>query len=161
MSRTVSHDEMIEETFRKLQVVTSQIEMSLRSALSERGVSLSGLMMLRILISRGGPTTATMLADSMMVSKGAIAMFIHQLETAGFITRARMPLDRRVILVTPTEKARVQFERLHSLATDELTRLFNGWGAPDIKTLQRLVNQLAIQNRERRPETLRTDHFPR
>ena len=146
MSRTISHEEAIQEAFQKLQAVTSQIEMSLRAALAEKGVSLGGLIMLRILIARESPTTASRLADTMMVSNGSITMFIQQLETAGYITRARMPLDRRVILVTPTEKARAQFERLHSLATDELTRLFKGWHYNDIKTLQRLVNQLTVRN---------------
>ena len=161
MSRGVSQHEAIEEAFRTLQIVRSQIEMSLRAALAGRGVSLGGLIMLRILISRGIPTTASTLADSMMLSNGSVTMFIHQLEAAGYVNAVRMPLDRRVVLVTPTPKAKAQFVRLHSLATDKLTRLFSGWGSHDIETLQRLVNQLTVRNWDKPPETPKTNQITR
>ncbi len=103
--------------------------------------------MLRILMARGGPTTATELADTMMVTNGAITGTMDKLEAAGLITRTRMPLDRRVVLVEPTEKARARFEKLRFAAVDELTHSFQGWDFNDIKRLQELLNRLMTRNR--------------
>ena len=147
LSRSASRPEAIEETFEKLQAVTGQIEVSLRSALAERGISLSGLILLRILMARGDPTTATELAESMMVTNGAITGIMDRLESAGLITRNRVPPDRRVVLVETTEKARAQFRKLRFAAVDELTHSFQGWNFDDIKRLQDLLNRLMTRNR--------------
>jgi len=147
VSRNLARPEAFEETFQKLQQVTSQIETSLRTVLAEEGVSLGTLILLRILIDRGAPTTATGLADSMMVTKGAVTQFLDKLEADGLVTRTRMTLDRRVFLITPTEKARVRFRKIRFAAIDELSHAFYGWESSDIRKLQELLSRLMIRNK--------------
>ena len=94
------------------------------------------------LIARGGPATATELADSMMVTNGAITGFMDRLEEEGLITRTRMPIDRRIVLVEATSKARSQFEKLRSIATEELGDTFYGWNTDDLRKLQNFLDRL-------------------
>lgn len=102
---------------------------------------------MQTLIARGGPTTATELADSMMVTNGAITGFMNALEEEGLITRTRMPIDRRVVLVEATEKARTRFEKLRSAAIEELGDTFNGWDTDDLRKLQKFLDRLMIRDK--------------
>ena len=98
-------------------------------------------------MARGGPTTATELADSMMVTNGAITGTMEKLEAVGLITRTRMSSDHRVVLVEPTEMAKARFEKLRFAVVDELTHSFQGWEFRDIKRLQDLLDRLVTRNR--------------
>jgi DNA-binding MarR family transcriptional regulator len=124
------------------------METSLRAVLAEKGMSIAGLILLQILMTRDGPATATDLADGMMVTNGAITGFLDRLEEDGLITRTRMSMDRRVVLVEATEKARSRFEKLRFVAVDELTQAFHGWNEYDIKKLLNLLNRLGTRNAE-------------
>ena len=104
---------------------------------------------MRILVEKRGPTTATELADRMMVTNGAITGFMDKLEADRLITRTRMPFDRRIVLVELTERAKSRFEKLRFVATDELARRFDGWEPNDIEKLQDLLNRLMIPNKEK------------
>lgn len=147
MSRSLSGLEAVEETFQKLQHVTTRIEMSLRSVLAEKGMSLGGLLLLQVLIARRGPATATELADSMMVTNGAITGFMDRLEEEGLITRTRMPIDRRIVLVEATGKARTRFEKLRSVAIEELGDTFHGWDTDDLRKLQDFLDRLMTRDK--------------
>ena len=160
MSPAISRLEAVEETFQKLQHVTTKIETSLRAVLAERGMSIPGLILLQILIKREGPATATELADRMMVTNGAITGFMDKLEEDGLITRNRMPMDRRVVLVEATEKARAQFEKLRYVAIDELTQAFHGWNDYDIKRLLNLLSRLGNRPPEIRSSPRRSNGVP-
>jgi DNA-binding MarR family transcriptional regulator len=151
--------EVVEEAFQRLHHVTSQIEMSLRPALAENGITLAGLFLLQNLITRQGPATATELADTLMVTRGAITVFMDRLEAEGFITRTQMPMDRRVVLVEPTEKARTWFERLRIVEVDELAHTFQGWNEHDIKKLLSLLNRLKAGNGETRSKPRKKNGF--
>ena len=151
--------EVVEETFQRLHHVTSQIEMSLRPALAENGITLAGLFLLQNLITRRGPATATELAESMMVTKGAITVFMERLEAEGFITRTQMAMDRRVVLVEPTEKARAWFEKLRRVAAGELIQTFQGWNEPDIKKLLNLLRRLGTRNMQTHANPRKTNEF--
>ena len=139
--------------------MTTQIETGLRAALAEEGVTLGVLILLQILMSRGGPTTPGELAQSMMLTKGAISQSMDKLESERLITRTRMALDRRVILIEPTQKARSWFEKLHFVAVDELTHTFQGWNNHEIKKLLDLLNRLRTRNPEIRASPRKTNGF--
>jgi len=56
-------------------------------------------------LKRLGPLTQAALADVMEVETATIARLIDRLEAAGWIARSPTPTDRRVKLVTITDKA--------------------------------------------------------
>lgn len=146
----VSRRETVEETFQKLQRVTMQIQTSLRAVLAEEGVTLGGLILLQILIRRGVPMTPTELADYMMVTNGAITSFMDRLEAEGLITRIRMPLDRRLVLVEATKKAKARFENLRLVATSELAQTFHELTSNEMGQLGDFLNRLMIRSEETR-----------
>jgi DNA-binding MarR family transcriptional regulator len=157
LSRNLSRLETVEDTFQKLQQVTTKIETSVRAVLAENGIALGGLILLQILVRHEGPLTATELAEKMMVTNGAITGFMDRLEEDGLITRVRVPLDRRVVLVEATEKARAQVERLRSVAAEELVHTFYGWNLDEIRKLQDFLSRLAQEHPAPSKDTTRSE----
>lgn len=92
--------------------------------------------------------TASKLADSMMVTKGAVTQFIDKLEADGLVTRTRLPNDRRVFLVKATAKSRARFDKIRFAAIGELSQTFDGFEVDDIRKLQKLLGRLLIRRKE-------------
>jgi len=74
--------------------------------LAEHGLDFAGFDVLATLRRSGPPhaLTPTQLAKAMLVTPSAVAQRLARLEDAGLLVRAQAQFDRRVIIVTLTDK---------------------------------------------------------
>ena len=133
-----------------------------RGAFTEQGMSMGQMVLLRVLIHKGGSTPKD-LAETLSVTTGNITGLVDRLESAGLVTRVRSTTDRRVVHVELTAKARARFKKVHRASVDMLSGAFDGWTLAEIARLQRLLEKLSSnQSQAGRPphNPLRTRHLP-
>ena len=69
-------------------------------------------------ICRHPGTSQEALAAALFVNKSSVARRIAHLESEGYVTRTPDPSDRRVLLVSPTEKAESLLPLLEAMARE-------------------------------------------
>ena len=96
-----------------------------------------------VLYQAGRPLAARRIAESLGLSEVTVGRFIHSLEGAGWITRARDPRDARTILVSPTKRGYDALPTFKRMASVLLDSAFDGFSRDEIETLVGLVARMA------------------
>ena len=111
------------EVVGRLRLCNAYLERAIVAALRPFGLSLGEFDVLSTLYRRGdaGGTKPTDLAQSALITSGAMTSRLARLERAGLIERRPEPGDRRGVLVQLTERGeRLAEESLHAvLAADD------------------------------------------
>lgn len=95
----------------RVQQLTMRQQRFERSIAKQLDLDASGLEVLDHLISRG-PTTPTELAHRVEISTAAMTLVLNRLEDRGHVRRDRHPSDGRKLIVTASEDAATEAERL-------------------------------------------------
>jgi MarR family transcriptional regulator, transcriptional regulator for hemolysin len=111
-------------------------------ALAEAGGSLPvWLILLNLTVSR--PGTQRELAEAVGIREATLTHHLNAMHTDGLITRTRDAANRRVQVVTLTEKGDQAFLRLRTAAVAFDTRLRTGLDDADLATLATLLTRLS------------------
>ena len=90
--------------------------------LLKAGVSMSHLHVMGIL-SRHGDTPMSRLADLLDVSMSNATGLVDRMEERGFVERVRVPDDRRVVLVSLTDRGRATLDEADLVRRDLIARV--------------------------------------
>jgi DNA-binding MarR family transcriptional regulator len=82
----------------------------------------------------------------MGVTTANMPWLVDKLESDGLVRRRKSKEDRREIFIEATPKGSQTFDRLKSVAEDELRRVFDGWTDKDLRILIRYLNRLSGEN---------------
>ena len=96
-----------------------------------------------VLYQAGRPLAARRIAESLGLSEVTVGRFIHALEHAGWVTRARDPRDNRTILVSPTARAYDALPTFRRMASLLLDSAFRGFSREEIQSLIDMVSRMA------------------
>lgn len=111
-------------------------------ALAEAGGSLPvWLILLNLKIRR--PGTQRELADAVGIREATLTHHLNAMDADGLITRARDAANRRVHIVTLTEKGDQLFLALRTAAMTFDARLRTGLAESDLATLETLLTRLS------------------
>ena len=118
---------------------SQRVEAQLESALSQSGLSIAKLGVLRHLVAAGEPLPLGKLAERMSCVKSNITQLVDRLEADGLVARLGDPSDRRSVLAEITPDGRERFTR----------------GADIVEAIEADVfGSLAPEDRERLESTL-------
>jgi DNA-binding MarR family transcriptional regulator len=121
----------------------------LQGRLVEHGVSFGHWTFLRILWERDGLTQRE-LSDEAGVAEPSTNAAIKAMEEAGYVTRKRLPDNRKNIYVRLTPKGRALREKLVPLAKSVNRDAVRGVSAADVETARRVL--LAVKENLRKIE---------
>lgn len=104
-------------------------------------------------ICRHGSVSQEALASALFVNKSSVARRIAHLESKGYVTRTPNPDDRRVLLVSPTEKAEALLPLLEEMAREWNEIITADFSEGEIEIFSELVAR-AYANARKKAEEL-------
>lgn len=141
MERESSRDRLEREAFISLFLASKQFDEQIDGACRIEGITHPQYTVLWVLCLADAPDGLPMgaLADGLLTRSADTTRLVDRLLAAGHVTREPSPGDRRVVLVSPTEKGLRLFERL----TGEIKALHGRqWGVLGLEELRELVHLL-------------------
>lgn len=99
------------------------------------------LILLNLKIRKPGPQRE--LADAVGITEATLTHHLNAMDAEGLITRARDAANRRIQVVTLTEKGDRVFQALAAAATAFDTKLRAGLAEKDLATLEKLLGRLS------------------
>ncbi|GAA1205104.1 MarR family transcriptional regulator [Microbacterium maritypicum] len=112
-----------------------------RSVAKQLELDAPGLEVLDHLISRG-PATPTELAHRIEISTAAMTLVLNRLEDRGHVRRDRHPSDGRKLIVTASEDAAADAERLVAPLIDEVEAQIAAMSAQERATVATFLDGL-------------------
>jgi MarR family transcriptional regulator, organic hydroperoxide resistance regulator len=88
-----------------------------------------------------GPRSIGELAEALGVTQSSATTACQRLEKSGLATRARDPLDERVVRVTLTEVGQQRIEQWRRVTREKLAELLTPLSPPERDELQRLLRK--------------------
>lgn len=122
--------------------VRERLEVDLLREANE-ALTLSQFHLLR-LIALNGQHQIGEVADFLGVTPPAATKAIDKLEGLGLVRRGPSPLDRRVTLLSATERSRDLVSRYEELETARLAPVLAGFSAEEISQFTRLLERFAL-----------------
>jgi DNA-binding MarR family transcriptional regulator len=100
-------------------------------------------------LSQSGAMSASALADTAGLTRGAMTTALDRLETAGWVRRLWDQEDRRTVRIEITRAARKEIEDLYGALAREGTRLLQGYSSRDLAAVLRyLEDGRGLQRRQ-------------
>lgn len=130
---------LMENTDNLLRVVWSKYQEYLIPLSSD--LSMHQIFFLRFL-ERRQICTPSEISQEFGITLGAVTGFVDRLYKLGLIARTRSEEDRRVVLVSLTEKGKSLLEELSRQRTDKTERLFSALGENESKQLNQALERL-------------------
>lgn len=93
-------------------------------------------------ITDAGSMRVTELADQLGVACSTAGRHAANLESGGFVTRTPDPEDKRVTVVTVSERGVALIQRLRDVQRDLLAEALSGWDDDDLESLADLLGRL-------------------
>jgi DNA-binding MarR family transcriptional regulator len=110
-------------------------------AAKRQGLLANDLTALMRIVEWGG-VSPTVLAQSLPLDQSSITELADRLQRHGLITRARVPTDRRLVLLTPTEKGERTVRDAVGPLFAELTELLDSMPDDDRDAVWRFVQRV-------------------
>lgn len=101
----------------------------------DAGLSSVGMIILQFII-RKGPVTATGISQLLDMDKSIVSRQLARLRELGFIDTVPAPEDRRVQLVTGSERAVEIIEGIREQWANAYRERFAGWSAEELEALR-------------------------
>lgn len=141
-SRRHDDDSIDESDIRsRVQQLTMRQQRFERAIAKRLDLDAPGLEVLDHLISRG-PTTPTELAHRVEISTAAMTLVLNRLEDRGHVRRDRHPSDGRKLIVTASEDAATDAERLVAPLIGEVEAQIAAMSEEDRATVSRFLDDL-------------------
>ncbi|WP_242109461.1 MarR family winged helix-turn-helix transcriptional regulator [Luteimonas aquatica] len=112
------------------------------AALQQGGGSLPTWLVLMALM-RGGHRTQAELAATVGIQGPTLTHHLNGMERDGLLTRTRLPENRRVHAVAPTEQGRALFHRLRQCAVAHDARLRAGIPPEHLEIFRAVLDRMA------------------
>ena len=125
----------------RVQQLTMRQQSFERSVAKQLELDAPGLEVLDHLISRG-PATPTELAHRIEISTAAMTLVLNRLEDRGHVRRDRHPSDGRKLIVTASEDAAADAERLVAPLIDEVEAQIAAMSAQERATVATFLDGL-------------------
>lgn len=121
----------------RLKRAADLLDSTLSEALEEHELNLAEFEVLAALVRNGSPyeLRPTELAQSLIITAGAVTARLTHLERRGFISRRRDDSDRRVQLVILTARGLVAFEPAFEAVTRKTSEVIESIGPEDGESL--------------------------
>lgn len=103
-------------------------------------------------LSRDGGVRISHLRDSMSMTMPAVSQLVRTLEEKGLVLRENAPKDRRVTLVTVTEKGEQILTDSQEQFNQMLNRLIERYGPKELEHLIEMLKRLSGTIRELKEE---------
>jgi DNA-binding MarR family transcriptional regulator len=140
-------------TGRLLSAAARLVEHAWNAHLAGWDLNHAGLAVLHVLL--GGPLTQRELAALVQVEDQTLSRTVERLERSGYVERHRDTIDRRRIVVSPTDAGREAFGRAGDLSVAE--SFFTGLG-DDLTPLRRALTTIVRHHAELRWPDGHHDH---
>jgi DNA-binding MarR family transcriptional regulator len=98
---------------------------------------------LLLILVRGIDTPAE-LARALDVDTGATTRMLDRLESKGFVRRERVPEDRRVVKIVPTDEGRAVADQILPAISQALNVHLNGFSEDEIHILIALLKRMIV-----------------
>lgn len=99
-----------------------------------------GMMILQTIL-RKGPVTATGLGQMLDMDKAVVSRQVAKLRDLGLIEAEAAEEDRRVVLLTGSDRARGALDELHAQTALAYQERFAGWSDTELDTLRTLLRR--------------------
>lgn len=114
----------------------------------EKRLAQDGLTATQIGVLEGilhlGPLTQRELGRKVLTSAGNMTDVIDKLAARGLVTRARVPQDRRSVIVDLTPTGRVLIEKTFPQHAQDIAAAMTGLDATELATLETLLRKLGL-----------------
>ncbi len=97
------------------------------------------LMSIRHLVEENGYAVPSMICDELGLSKSSLTAILNEFEEQNFITREISKEDRRMLLLSLTEKAKAKICEHHSYMKKSISDLIDYLGEEDADKLTELI----------------------
>lgn len=116
---------------------------------SKHGLTLPQYLTLAFLIkNRNNHCAMNQLAEATQQDAATMTGVIDRLERLELVERRRNPLDRRVVLVQPTEAAVLLFNEIQQTRRDLIHQFFEPFDNEEMRTLLSMLNRLVATMRD-------------
>lgn len=110
-----------------------------------------GMMVLQTIL-RKGPVTATGLAGMLDLDKAVVSRQVAKLRALGLVEAKEAESDRRVMLLTASEKAQAAIEDLQARTAEDYRARFASWSDAELEQLQGMLHRFNATAEDLRPE---------
>jgi len=121
----------------------ASVRRRLSADLEREGLSATGFSVLVILTTAGGELELRVLRARLRTSKANATEVVTTLEARGYVTRARLPTDRRAASVTLTLRGREVVDRLFPEHTERVSNAFAVLDEDEKRSLADICRKLA------------------
>lgn len=104
-----------------------------------------------LLLAELGPQKATVMADLLRITSGAVTGIADRLIEHGFINRARSDLDRRIVLLEITDEGRKLVGYVLEMRERIMRKLYRGFKPDEMDIATDMFKRMAY-NLELKPE---------
>jgi DNA-binding MarR family transcriptional regulator len=135
----IDRDTLTDQMIAQFRVVLREMKCVGSQRLLRRGVSMSNLHVMSML-ERHGELSMSGIAEALDVSLSNATGLVDRMEERGLVERARVPDDRRVVLVRLTDAGRSALEEIEVFRDEAVGRIVDQL---DERQLTRLATTLA------------------
>jgi len=119
----------------------NQVKCASSERLVRMGISMAQLHILYTL-QRGGEMPMSRLAEVLHVSLSSATGLIDRIEERGFVERAHVPEDRRIVLIRVTDAGRRMLEEVDAISSELLRSVFGRIGRSQLAAVGRAIAEL-------------------
>lgn len=145
-------DKLATEAVVNLFRTESLVSAAVTGVLRRYGLSVATFNVLMILEGAGRPLCPYEIGDRLLVTRGTVTGLLDSLEKQGLIVRSAHPDDRRMLLVSATEKARDLLAELLPEHFPAEAELMSALSAREKETLVRLLGKIQTHLGSQQPE---------
>lgn len=109
--------------------------------LLEQGVSLAHMHVLWLLEDQG-PLPMSRIAEALDISLSNATGLVDRMEERGLVERARVPQDRRVVIVRPTDRGRSVMDELELLRQSHMERILRHLDPAQLAGVRRALDDV-------------------
>ncbi|MDX8420678.1 MarR family winged helix-turn-helix transcriptional regulator [Stecheria sp. CLA-KB-P133] len=111
------------------------------------------------LLHRYGAITQKQLQQHMQIQQGSLSELLGKMEASGLITRSRDSKDKRQVILQLSEKGIAVEHANHDQVMAENNEMFSVLSKQEQKELERMLNALIIDWKEKHPDAFPEDHW--
>src|SRR3954452_15578600 len=141
--RLVVDDRLAHRALDGLLRAEAAVRRRLSGDLEREGLSAAGFSVLVVLVTAGGELELRTLRRRLRTSKANATEVVTTLEARGYVTRARLPTDRRAASVTLTLRGREVVDRLFPEHTERVRSAFSVLDEEEKRSLADICRKLA------------------
>jgi MarR family 2-MHQ and catechol resistance regulon transcriptional repressor len=110
------------------------------AGIQETGLGESDFRVLEVLLHKG-PLPVNVIGPKVFLTPGSISTAVDRLFAKGLVTREENPEDRRIRVVSLTERGRAVILPVYRKHAEDIRQIFSDFTPSDIRQLERLMKK--------------------